>query len=180
MPLVTPAAFPIVKGAVVASTAALVDITPVPAYSVPAGIVTVGTTFRVTAYGRYTCGATATNLTLGLYWGGTAGQVLAATAATALTVSQTNAPWELEATFTIDGLGSGTSGSIWTKGRVFLGTAPGTYATPLPIPNAAAAAVGVDTTIARQISIGATLSQITGSPTITCDRLIIENITTTP
>jgi hypothetical protein len=48
----------------------------------------------------------------------------------------------------------------------------------LPIPSTANAAVTVDTTTAKAISIGATLSQVTGAPTITCDHIIVENLTT--
>jgi hypothetical protein len=167
--------FPPLAGAVVASTAALVDITAAPIYSIPANTLTSGSTIRVTAYGRWTNGATATNLTLGIYYGGTGGTLLAAIPATALTVSTTNAAWHLEYVFTVRSVGA--TGTVFGHGWVDLNTSL-SAATHLPIPSTANAAVTVDTTTSKTINIGATLSQVTGSPTVTCDHIIIENLST--
>jgi hypothetical protein len=167
--------FPPIAGAVVANTAALVDITPAPIYSIPANTLTAGSTIRVTAYGRWTNGSTATNLTIGVYYGGTAGTLLAAIPATALTVSTTNAAWHLEYSFTVRSVGA--TGTVFGHGWVDLNTSL-TAATHLPIPSTANAAITVDTTTAKTINIAATLSQVTGSPTATCDHIIIENLST--
>jgi len=167
--------FPPLTGSVVASTAALVDITPVPAFTIAANQLTAGSTWRVTAEGRYTCGTTATNCLIGLYYGGTGGTLLAGTLSTqALTVSQTNAPWRLEYTFTVRTLGA--TGSLWGQGIVFLGSSVSAWSA-LPIPSTANAAVTVDTTTSKTLNIGATLSQVTGAPTITCDHVLVENLT---
>lgn len=175
MPFETVLNAPLIAGAVVASTAALVDITPVPAYSLPANTLVPGEVFHVKAFGRYTCGTTATNLLLGLYYGGTGGVLLAGTLSTqALTVSQTNVPWEIDYTFVVRALG--TSGSVWGKGWVDLATSVSAV-THLTIPSTANAAVTVDTTTAKAISVGATLSQVTGAPTVTCDHMILERLT---
>jgi hypothetical protein len=166
---------PLIPGAVVASTAALVDITPIPIYSLPANSLMTGMVLRVKAFGRYTTGSTATNCLIGVYYGGTGGVLLAGTLSTqALTVSLTNAPWELDYTFVVRGIG--TSGSVWGKGWVDLGSSVSAVS-HLTIPSTANAAVTVDTTVAKAINIGATLSQVTGSPTITCDHMVVEHMT---
>lgn len=172
--------FPSPAGGVVASTAALVDITPVPAYSVPAGALTVGSTFRVTAMGRYTTGTTATNALIGVYLGGTGGVLLAGTAAaTALTISLTNAPWRLEYTFKVRAVGTGaTATTVWGQGFVLIGGSLTAFGSPQGIPSTANATVTVDSTVAKALSIGATLSQVVGAPTITCDEMLVENLTT--
>jgi len=129
----------------------------------------------VTAFGRYTCGGTATNLLLGVYLGSTA-TLLAGTLSTqALTVSQTNAPWQLEYVFTYRSLGA--TGSVYGHGWVDLGTSV-SAASHLPVPATANAAITVDTTGAQNIIIGATLSQITGSPTVICDHVLVEAMST--
>lgn len=176
MPGVVQVPFTPQPGAVVASTAALVDITPAGnSYSIPAGSLSGGSTYRLTAYGRATVGTTATNITLGVYYGGTGGTLLASTGAVAMTVSTTNVPWRLEYIFTVRTLG--TSGTVFGNGFANLpGSGVAAWGAAIPIPNTANAAVTVDTTTAKAISIGATLSQITGAPTITCDHLYLENL----
>jgi len=166
--------FPPIAGAVTATTTTITDITPVPVYTIPAGTLTVGSTYRVTAYGRYTTGTTATNLTLGVYYGGTS-LLLAGIATTAMTISQTNAPWHLEYLFTVRSIG--TAGTVYGHGWVDLGTSL-TATTHYPIPSVTNAAISVDTTVNKTINIAATLSQVTGPVTITCDHVLIENLST--
>lgn len=170
--------FPLVGPGAAAATAALVDISPLPAFTFPAGSLVAGTAFKVTAFGRYTCGTTATNLTLGVYWGGTGGLALATTGAQALTVSQTNAGWFLEywGVIRLGGTGAASTASIMGFGKAQIGSSPTALGAAVPMPNAANAAVTVDATIAKVLSIGATLSQITGAPTAVCDHLMVEQL----
>lgn len=165
--------YPLLAGGVVASAASLTDITPLPQPSIPVNTLTVGDVYKVTAFGRYTCGATATNCLIGFYLGST---LVAGTLSTqALTTSQTNAPWHLEYMFVVRA--TGTSGSVWGHGWVDLGTSVSATG-HVPIPSTANAAVTIDTTAAQALGIKATLSQVTGSPTITCDHMVVENRTT--
>jgi hypothetical protein len=48
------------------------------------------------------------------------------------------------------------------------------------MPNTANAAVTIDTTTAKVLSVGLTLSQVVGAPTATVDHVIIERLATTP
>lgn len=168
--------FPLVGPGPNAATAALVDISPLPLFTFPAGSLVAGSAFKVTAFGRYTCGATATNLTLGVYFGGVGGVALATTGAQALTVSQTNAAWFLEywGVVRLGGTGAASTAAIMGFGKGRLGSSPTVLGGDVPMPNAANAAVTVDATIAKALSIGATLSQITGAPTVTCDHALVE------
>jgi hypothetical protein len=147
-----------------------------------------GLAIRVQARGVYTCGSTATNLTLALWASisGTAasgGTSLATTGAFAMPVSQTNLYWELEALIQcrVWAQGTGTA-TLYTHGRMLIQTAA--YESTLtnsnqqivPMPaTAGPTAADVDTTIAHTIGLVGTLSQATGSPSITCTNFTLES-----
>jgi hypothetical protein len=137
-----------------------------------------GLTLRVEAYGVYTMGSTATNATfaLGAAATGTAlsTSILATTGALALPVSVTGLFWELQAKIQCRAIaqGAGTP-SLYTHGRLLIQTATASGATgntqvwPLPAVSGPTAA-SIDTTVAHTLGLVATLSQITGGPSITC------------
>lgn len=152
----------------------------VPAYGFYQGFVA-----RITARGVYTCGSTATNLTLAVYASapGTAlsgGTALATTGAMAMPVSVTNLWWRLTAYVQCRQIAQGTStATLYSHGEVLIQTATASGTTgnvqvwPVPA-TAGPTAASVDTTIAHTLGLVGTLSQATGSPAITCTNFTIE------
>lgn len=146
-----------------------------------------GLAIRAKARGIYTNGSTATNATFLLYASasGTAasgGTILASTGALALPTSVTNLYWELEALIQCRAWAQGTStATLYTHGttRIQLAAPSGTTGNeqlwPMPATSGPTAA-DVDTTIAHTIALVATLSQATGSPSITCTNFTLEAV----
>jgi hypothetical protein len=163
-------------GAALASSVILTDISPAPQLVLPANFLYVGQALRLTANGVFSTTATPT-LLLGFYFGGVAGgtgsPALAINGAVATASGVTNVPWRLELTSTVRAVGSGTTGSIISQGFQYLGTTVAAWAvTPLPI--TAMAAVGVDTTKAQAITVGAQWGASSASNTITCHQFLVE------
>lgn len=152
----------------------------IPAYGFYQGFV-----LRLTARGIYTMGSTATNGTFAVYVSspGTAlsgGTALATTGALALPVSVTNFWWRLQVIVQCRAIAQGTAtNTLYTSGEFTLQTATASGTTgnvqvwPMPATNGPTIAT-VDTTVAHTVGVVGTLSQITGSPTITCTQCIIE------
>jgi hypothetical protein len=146
-----------------------------------------GQVFRVSARGIYTCGSTATNLTVALWASisGTAlsgGTSLATTGAFAMPVSQTNLYWDLDAHIQIRAMAQGTStATVYTHGKMLIQSAAfestltnsNHQIVPLPA-TAGPTAADLDTTITHTIGLVGTLSQSTGSPAITCTMFMLE------
>jgi hypothetical protein len=158
------------------------DLSPQPDFTFPANWFYPGAVVRVRANGRYTMGSTATNATWGLYWGATntagvlsAGVTLAVSTAAALLVSVTNVPWYLEAFIACRTVGApgANNGTFMTEGSVCYTTAANAMSI-VGLPASAIATAAVDTGTAKSLTLGATLSQVTGAPTITCDHWLIE------
>jgi hypothetical protein len=154
-----------------AAVTTIIDVSPAPQLTLPANFLTVGSTLRLTAYGAYTSSASAGTFVIGFYYGAVAGIALAATAATSYTASQTGAPWRAEYTGAVRTVGS--SGTIFGEGFVLLGTAPGTYGSPVPMPGTNPAAVTIDTTTAKSITVGFTSS---ASQSVTVNGLLVESM----
>lgn len=108
----------------------------------------VGRKLKIRAFGKITTGITPGNLTMALLWGTGAdanGTSIVATAAVALTASQTNLSWE--ANFFIHCRALGSSGSLFGTG--WLEANPAVIASslqPILAPASAAAAVTLDLT----------------------------------
>jgi hypothetical protein len=132
-----------------ATNKALYPVTNVPAMG--KDYWTVGKAVNITVWGRITTGATPGNLTLALFYGTGAdanGTSLAATAATALTASQTaitfKAEWDVHCTAV------GTAGALFAIGEVRLGE--GVLAAHLFMPaNTPATTASLDLTVASNI-----------------------------
>jgi hypothetical protein len=146
-----------------------------------------GFVVRVKARGIYTNGSTATNATFALYASATGtalsgGTSLATTGALALPTSVTNLLWELEALIQCRAMAQGTStATLYTHGalRLQLATPSGTTGNeqvwPMPA-TAGPTAADVDTTITHTVGLVGTLSQATGSPSITCTNFLLEAV----
>lgn len=114
----------------------------------------IGKKVLIRAFGRITTGATPGNLTLAILYGTGAdanGTSICASAAIALTASQTNISWE--AYFEIHARSLGSSGTLFGRGRAHFGAAVmATTLQPVMIPASAAAVSGsVDLTSATNV-----------------------------
>ena len=165
--------FATADGTALTAAATLTEISPLPQKQTPANWIGeyAGKTFRFEAWGHYTLGATASNVTFSIVTG-TIGQaigsaaVIASTATVAQVTSSTNRPWRMEADLQVRSIGS--SGSIIgimdfsnvTSGGKDLGM------------TAAGSAVTIDTTVARYWALAATLSSATGN-SLTCRQFLM-------
>lgn len=156
-----------------------------PDFSIPGFYMTKYKTLYIWAFGvNSNVVTTPGTLTMRVRWGGVAGTVLLATAAQGLdTTARTNALWNMEAKIvcrTAGATGTFMSGGIWAQINVLSSTAAnllpalmGSAGTPLASGNAA---VTVDTTTAKLLSVTAQFSVATSPTNLTCQqRIIIAN-----
>ena len=154
----------------------------VPDFNIPAYYMAVGRTLRI--WGYYVMSNVVTTpgtLILRVRWGGVAGAVLLASAAQGLdTTARTNSMGLFMATITCRSAGS--SGTFMSGGIMFGNVLSSTAANLLPAllgsagtPLASAnAAVTVDTTTAKLLSVTAQFSVATSPTNLTCNSRIIE------
>jgi hypothetical protein len=148
-----------------------------------------GMVIRGRAYGVYTCGSTATNLTLALYaaatgTGASSGTSLATTGAFAMPTSQTGLWWDIEFEIQVRAMAQGTStatlnthGKATIQSAAFEATLTNSNHQILPMPaTSGPTASDVDTTITHTIALVGTLSQSTGSPAITCTYFALDYV----
>ncbi len=109
-------------------------------------------------------------LILGAYWGGAVGAAVGGVAlvvSTAKTTTTAMSNWEWHAWFMFRVLAVGTSGSVMGSGYWRLPTSLTAW-TEVRWPETAPAAVTIDTTINKNLVIGATWSAASASNSITC------------
>src|SRR5579859_447799 len=117
-------------GTALASSTTLTDISPAPQVTLPANYLFLNQRLRVTGYGTFSTTGTPT-LLLGVYYGGVAGTLLAATAANTTGSGAASWPWNLTCDIYVRTVGA--SGTLWCNGTVNLGsslTGFTTYAIP--------------------------------------------------
>lgn len=132
-----------------------------------------GSHIQVEAWGVASNTGTPT-LILGLYYGLVAGTALAVSTAKTTTTAMSNWEWHLWYTGRVTGVGTATTGgSIMGSGYWNLPTSLTAW-TQIRLPETAPAAVAIDTTTNKQISIGATWSASSASNTITCHECLVE------
>jgi hypothetical protein len=150
-------------GSPLASSTTLTDISVAPQFTigVHCPLLMPGSKMRITAQGKFSTTATPT-LLIGLYYGGVAGSALAATAALTTISGAANTTWRAQWFLTCRTIG--TSGTILTMGSVYGVTAVTAVA---QAPASAPAAVTVDTTTGKALTIGAQWGTSSASNTIT-------------
>lgn len=126
-----------------------------------------GTTLKVRAWGVASNTGTPT-LILGIYYGLVAGVALAVSTAKTTTTAMTNWVWRLAYDARITS--TGTAGAIMGYGLWRLPTSLTAW-TDFNLPETAPASVAIDTTVNKQLSIGATWSASSASNTITCHEM---------
>ena len=159
-------------GSPLANSSSPADISPAPQLTLPAGFLYLNQRIRLVGYGMFSTTSTP-NLTLGGYYGGVAGTLLAGTGTVATGNNAASWPWRLQLEIYVRSLGS--SGTVWCNGIVFPGTSL-TAMTPLWIPNSQTQPVTINTTTANTLTIGATWGTPSASNTITCEDAYIEAI----
>lgn len=122
-----------------------------------------GSLINVQGWGVMSNTATPTVI-LGLYWGGVAGVALAISTAKTTTTAMAN--WEFEFKWHGRVIATGTSGSIIGRGSWRLPTSLTAW-TEFGWPETAPAAVTVDTTVNKILSLGATWSASSASNSLT-------------
>lgn len=165
-------------GAAYNTSTTLTDVSTAPQITLPANFLNYpGASLRMTAFGTFSNTSTPT-LLLGFYYGGVAGVSLGNTGA--FTTVTGASSWSYRAEMTASVRATGSSGTIWAQGIVYLQSiawsASATDAFVLFIPNAALAAVTVDTTAAKAITLGAQWGTSSASNTLTNQSLLVESI----
>ena len=109
---------------------------------------------------------------------------MATTGALALPVSVTGLLWELELLVQVRAYASGTgTNTVYTHGRLWLQTATPSGTTgnmqcwPMPATSGPTAAT-LDVSVTHTLALVGTLSQATGSPSITCTNFLVEPLAT--
>lgn len=131
--------------------------------AIPGNSLQPGSTIKLEAWGVASNTGTPT-LALGVYLGGVAGTALAVSAAKTTTTAMTNWEWHLWWTGRV--IAAGTSGQIIGSGYWRLPTSLTAW-TEFRLPETAPAAVTVDTTIQKFLTVGATWSASSASNSIT-------------
>lgn len=157
----------VAAGSAYASSTTLTDVSPTPNIVVPADTLQPGMRVEIEAYGVFSNTGTPT-LLLGFYYGAVAGTALAATSAITTTTGATNWPFYLRYIGHIRTHGS--TGTIMGGGYVDLATSLTAF-THRPIPETALAAVTIDTTTAKAITLGAQWGTNSASNTLTCHEI---------
>jgi hypothetical protein len=164
---------PTAAGTALHTSTTLTDISVAPQFTLPANFLLAGSALRFTAHGVFSNTGTPT-LLLGIYYGGVAGVALAASAATTTTTGATNWKWRVRLETTIRSSGQAT-GTAWSQGELSLGTSA-TAMTTLALPGGTPAAVTVDTTAAKTLTVGAQWGTSSASNTITLHGFYIESL----
>jgi hypothetical protein len=154
---------PSAAGVALANSTSLTAISVAPQYVLPANFAFPGSSLSFAAWGVLSTTTGPPSILIGVYWGGVAGVALATTGSVATTASVTNVPWRIELDTTI--WTTGTGGTANSQGKFWLGTSVSAW-TSLPMPNIAQATVSVDTTAAKELSVGAQWSAASASNTI--------------
>lgn len=157
--------FHVVDGAAYANSTTLTDVAPTPAIILPAGVLDTGTKIYYEIFGRYSNTGTPT-LNLGIYSGTVAqaigsGVALLTSGAVTTVTTVTNRTWRMEGSLTVRS--NSATGSIIGVGELSNVTTGGKDMLPATAP----AAVTVDTTVARYITVGATWGTASASNTLT-------------
>lgn len=146
----------------------------VPAITLPANYMYPGRVIRASVKGLISNIVTTPGTVLfRARWSGLAGTVLAASAAlTQNTAAQTNDAFELE--FLITCRSVGTSGSMFTSGKIFQGNAPTAPTFSLIPATGNAVVTALDTTVAQSLALTAIFS-LTGN-SITANQYTLESL----
>jgi len=157
----------VLDGASFGTFTAFQSVTPTPGIILPANLLEVGSELHLEADGEYT---TTASVTFGLgFFYGTAAVVLAVGTALASGAAATSWPWHAEWTGRVRAVG--TAGSIQGSGFWLLGTSLTTFAAAQAMPaTLALRTVAIDTTVAKEVGVGAVCGTSAAGNTIKVNR----------
>lgn len=158
----------IADGTALANSTTITDINPVPNWQIPGQYLEANMVFHFEAFGKFSTTGTPT-LNLGLYYGAVAGTALATTGAITTTSGVTNVTWRLSAWMRVRTIGATGTAIVWGHVSGISGTVG---VSVVPLPASAPAAVTIDTTAAKFVTVGATWGTASASNTITCQDFI--------
>jgi hypothetical protein len=146
-----------------------------PDVTIEAGYMENGRCLRVRAFGKLSTTGTPT-MTWAIRWGGVGGTLLAQTEAITMGSGVSDVNWALEAY--LQARSNGSTGTILTAGRVDVHTAAGTVLSNLFSVSGydSPAAVTVDLTTAKLLSVTADWSASSASNTLTCLQRYVESL----
>jgi len=151
---------------------AAADVPLLPQVTLPANILEVGSTLRISAQGNFSTTGSPT-YTYGFYYGGVAGIALAIGGAVTVGAGAASWPWSMEWWGRVRS--TGTAGSLVGQGFQDNGLTSLTAVTRIPIPiTLALRTVAVDTTTAKTITVGAACSASSGSNIFLLNSLLVE------
>lgn len=154
-----------------ASFTTAADVPIVPQVTLPANILEVGSTIRISAQGNWSSTVTPT-YTWGFYYGGVAGVALAIGPAATTASGAASNPWSMEYWGRVRAVG--TSGSIVGQGVQRNPTSLTAWSIiPVPV-TAALRTVTIDTTAAKTITVGVACSASSASNIFVVDSLLVE------
>lgn len=136
----------------------------------PAGFLYSGLQLRVRANGIVSTTGSPSML-IGVYFGGVAGTVLAATTVTA-SANMSNATWELDASIRCDG--TGTSGTLRTQGKILGMNSSGLAM--LPATSATGGSATVNTGSNQILTLGFQWGTANASNSLTCYQFLVESL----
>lgn len=155
------------------SSAVLNDISPAPQLQIPVNFLTVGSTLRVTASGVFTNTATPT-LGIGVYYGGIAGTALAASTPVTTIVSAVAWSWRFVYEGTVRT--NGSTGTIMGSGMLWMPASLTQAQAPYFAPATAPAAVTIDTTAQKALTIGAIWGTANAANLVTLKKFLVESV----
>lgn len=163
--------FHLVDAAAYNTSVTLTDVSRPPQKQFAAYTLQKGSEFELVARGNFSTTGTPT-LLLGFYYGGVAGVALAASAA--ITTGTTAASWPWYLYYNGRVRDDGVAGSINGMGYLMLGTSLTAFAAPAPIPTTLALrTVTIDTTIVKNITVGAQWGTNSVSNSLVCNDLSV-------
>lgn len=162
------------SAAALASSAALTDISPLPNFVLPALTLQPGQVYKLTAGGVFSNTGTPT-LLLGFYIGAIAGTPIAASGAITTITGATAWSWTMECMFAVRT--GGATGTIFPfNGKLFMPASLTQFQAAYALPTAAPAAVTVDMTASKAITVGAQWGTSSASNSIQCHHFAIESV----
>lgn len=160
-----------VLDAQLATFTALADVPLLPQVTLPANILEIGSTLRISAQGNWSSTGTPT-FQYGFYFGGILGVALCQGPAATTASGAASNPWSMEYWGRVRA--TGTAGSIVGSG--FQENPTSLIATTrIPVPvTAAARTVAIDTSAAKTITVGVICSASSGSNIFVVNSLLVE------
>lgn len=164
--------FPSARGAAFNTFTTAKDVSPVPLPKLAADELKLGSKLELEAYGEFSA-ATGVTLQLGFHYGVAAGAlsstgvILAASGAIVVGTTPAAWPWHLKWVGIVTAIGA--VGSIYGQGVLDLGTSLTAFAASAAPVTAAARAVAIDTTVAKNLGVLAAWSASAAGNSVTVD-----------